>query len=274
MPEALGSSLVNIHSPTWSVGANWSSAVSAAPLASSSLVWPADPTSSPIEPDTSSSSSTRAGLRSSVQAERSWSNTAGAGGLRVIETPSASTSELSVIGVPGVPSYVRNPASVNAFCPASERTNSSRSDGPGLAHRVGPGSVEGHPGAVGEQRALLGVDRHQRDLGRGVVAQRLRVARGVAGVVVQDRLLLHRDRADVAEAAPRSRRRAAGWPGRSAWCRRSAAPSARPRRRSGVPSGSRRRPRSGPRTCRWRPRTRRRSRPGRRWRCSGWSCRG
>src|SRR5437763_1758227 len=64
--------------PTWSLGLNWPRAWTAACLARSSLLVPL-PALSPIEPDTSITSSTRAGLRSWPHFWLLLTSTAGAG---------------------------------------------------------------------------------------------------------------------------------------------------------------------------------------------------
>ena len=64
---------------------------------------------------------------------------------------------------------------------------------------VDPWGGEHDPGVVGQQRSLLGVDRDQRDLRLGVLAEGGRVPGRVALVVVPDRLLLDRHGGDVGE---------------------------------------------------------------------------
>ena len=86
---------------------NWLRAVVAADFARSSFDLPPDPESLAIDPDTSITTSTRAGLRTSVHSARTSRRTCGPGGFRVIFTPSAIRYGLDVIGSPGCPSAVR-----------------------------------------------------------------------------------------------------------------------------------------------------------------------
>ena len=78
----------NVHNPTWSASDSWDKPFTAAACASSSLVLP-PPADAPIDPDTSSTSSTRAGLRRSDHAARTAASTGGLGGDSVTPTSSA-----------------------------------------------------------------------------------------------------------------------------------------------------------------------------------------
>src|SRR6478752_1535182 len=96
--SGVGKSVVNAHKPIWSVSVSWLSADVAAFLASSSLDSLPYPDSLAIEPDTSITTSTRAGLRTCVHNSRTSRRTVGPGGFRVIFTPSAMRYGLEVIG--------------------------------------------------------------------------------------------------------------------------------------------------------------------------------
>ena len=111
-----------IHSDSWSSGASRPTADLAACLASSSLVEPCDPTVSPMDPDTSSTSSTFARLRLRSHDCFTAASTAGAGGPMTAFGSAGSIPSLWLMRLPALPSKSRNAASVKRFCALSDCT--------------------------------------------------------------------------------------------------------------------------------------------------------
>lgn len=117
----------NIHSPTRSCGPNCDSAADAACLARSSLVPPVPATVAPIEPETSITMSTFAGLRRSAQPASTRSSTLGAGGFSVAFGSAGSSPFASVISFPGLPSCDRKAAAANRSCCSGARRYARKS---------------------------------------------------------------------------------------------------------------------------------------------------
>ena len=173
----------------------------AAVLARSSLVSPLSLAFSPMEPDTSMTSSTRAPLRCSAHRSRTRASTGGAGTpehvLGLVGVDAVGPLDRGADGdggVAGPEPELQDPALVVGLLEVAL-------EDPGrllllLRH---PRRVEDDDRVVGEERPFLGVDGHQGDPGLAGDLARIGDAVRVAGVVVDDRLLLDGDRRGVGQ---------------------------------------------------------------------------
>ena len=195
-------SVVKMRNPTSSSSLNWSREATAACLASSSfVVEDPGPDGSPIEPDTSITSSTRAALRCSAHLSSTSTRTAGSGTSSTACGWAGSTPLAATIGrtdghlrVAGAEAELQDPLLVLGL-----QHVVAEQLGRLLLLGAHPRRVEDDQRVVGEQRALGRVDRHQRHLRWAGDFARIQHAVGIAAVVVEQRLLLDRDGRNVRE---------------------------------------------------------------------------